>query len=433
MNLATLVLAAAAATLCADACAARGADPQQAMTLDLNTCPRPVWPAAALAAGVKGKTTVEARIGDTGRVTDARVAVSSGRADLDEAALAGIRSCLFRAVLAAGEAPTGWLKTQYVWVPGTAAKEIVDDALFADTRQRADDGDAIAQNQLGIWAERGTRDKADPAQAAAWYLLAAQAGNANAQNNLGVLYFRGKGVPLDRTQAVHWYEKAAEQGHGWAQANLVWAYENGSAVALDVDQATYWLTRSAEGGLAPSQVRLALLSMKHAASDGERSAAAAWLERAAAQHFVPAFYYLGRSFELGLGNAQDDALAAAWYRQALGRSDGRAEVALGMLIEAGRATAADGEDATALYAKAMQSRYPAAYYRYGLALKQRGELGVAAIVLLSGAEQGDCDATLEYVQARQALGTMLVSDGSAGDWDGRAEACRARPAVPVQL
>jgi TonB family protein len=429
-------LAAAACLLPLQASAARGADPQQVMGLDLSACPRPTYPAAALAQRAGGKSTVEVQIGDEGLVTEARVLTSSGRADLDDAALASIRRCVFHAVLATGQTPTGWLKMQYVWLPGDARNaEAQNQALFESTRRLAEAGDPVAQNRLGAWYERGIYGKADPAQAASWYRLAADSGNAIAQNNLGVLYARGVGVPLDKKQAAYWYEKAAAQGHGWAQANLAWMYQYGTAGELDADKALYWLTKSAEGGLAAAQVRLGVLSMERAASDEDRAAAATWFTRAAGQNYAAGHYYLGRSFELGLGNVQDPSQAAALYRKALDRSGGRAEIALGMLLEAGRAAAADHEAAAKLYQKAMQWRYPPAYYHYGLALEQRGEADLAVAVYRQGAELGDCDAVVKYVQLRPAQ--TAAGAAAAGKpeayWDQRAQWCKARPVLGPRL
>ncbi len=42
-----------------------------------------------------------------------------------------------------------------------------------------------------------------------WRPLAKQ-GNAKAQNNLGVMYYNGQGVPQDYAEAVKWWRKAAE-------------------------------------------------------------------------------------------------------------------------------------------------------------------------------------------------------------------------------
>ena len=45
----------------------------------------------------------------------------------------------------------------------------------------------------------------------------AEQGDALSQNNLGVMYDQGKGVPKDSQLAVKWYRKAAEQGYAFAQ------------------------------------------------------------------------------------------------------------------------------------------------------------------------------------------------------------------------
>lgn len=442
----SLAVAAIVFAPCAHARPERAPDAQQLLSIDLHACPRPAYPGAALARGAGGKTTVEVQIGEQGLVTEGRVSSSSGSADLDQAALAAVRRCVFHTLLAAGHTPTGWLKTQYVWIPGQARQAAArNQALFDSTTQRAAAGDALAQNRLGTWYQNGTYGSTDLAQAAHWYRLAADQGNAYAQNNLGVLYYRGAGVARDQTQAVYWYAKAAEQGHGWAQANLAWAYQFGSAGEKDIDKALHWLTEAAGGGLPAAQVRLGLLAMQRAGTDEARSAASAWLARAAAQQYPAGLYYLGRTFELGLGNAQDDAQAAALYRQALGRSDGRAETALGSLLETGRAGHADVDQAARLYQQAMHWRYPAAYSHYASVLAQRGEAPLARAVLREAAQMGDCDAALQYAQERtadaapagvsRAGGVLKDSAATAVDaaLDQRIAYCKARPAAGPQL
>lgn len=52
------------------------------------------------------------------------------------------------------------------------------------------------------------------------YRLAAEQGDAGAQNNLGLCYQKGFGVPKDYTEAVRWYRLAAEQGFSYAQLRL---------------------------------------------------------------------------------------------------------------------------------------------------------------------------------------------------------------------
>ena len=52
----------------------------------------------------------------------------------------------------------------------------------------------------------------DYAEAMKWFRLAADQGNAAAQNNLGVLYEEGQGVPQDYAVAMKWFSLSAAQG-----------------------------------------------------------------------------------------------------------------------------------------------------------------------------------------------------------------------------
>ena len=57
-----------------------------------------------------------------------------------------------------------------------------------------------------------------------WKPLAEQ-GYALAQNNLGVMYEKGQGVSQNYKTAVKWYTLAAEQGYAFAQSNLGQIYD----------------------------------------------------------------------------------------------------------------------------------------------------------------------------------------------------------------
>lgn len=61
---------------------------------------------------------------------------------------------------------------------------------------------------------------ADAGEAVKWYRQAADQGDVLAQFNLGVFYETGEGVSVDQEQAINWYRKAAQQGHADAQEAL---------------------------------------------------------------------------------------------------------------------------------------------------------------------------------------------------------------------
>jgi TPR repeat protein len=51
------------------------------------------------------------------------------------------------------------------------------------------------------------------AEAVKWYRLAAEQGDAGAQNNLGLMYVKGDGVPQNYVKAYVWWSVAAAQGN----------------------------------------------------------------------------------------------------------------------------------------------------------------------------------------------------------------------------
>ena len=73
----------------------------------------------------------------------------------------------------------------------------------------------------------------------------ADQGDAWAQNNLGLLYELGQGVPQDYAQAVKWYRLAADQDDAWAQNMLGGMYELGQGVPKDDVEAHKWHNLSA--------------------------------------------------------------------------------------------------------------------------------------------------------------------------------------------
>ena len=68
----------------------------------------------------------------------------------------------------------------------------------------------------------------------------AEEGNAVAQNNLGLMYHNGWGVPQDYKEAARLYRLAAEQGYADAQGNLGVMYVFGKGVTKDFVYAHMW-------------------------------------------------------------------------------------------------------------------------------------------------------------------------------------------------
>ena len=86
------------------------------------------------------------------------------------------------------------------------------DAAFALYRGFAEQGDAAAQNNLGILYEVGAAVAPDSAAAAAWYRRAAEQGLPMGQYNLGILYGTGPSAARDSVAAYAWLALAEARG-----------------------------------------------------------------------------------------------------------------------------------------------------------------------------------------------------------------------------
>lgn len=112
----------------------------------------------------------------------------------------------------------------------------------------AEQGNVVAQVNLGNLFMKGLGVRQNYGEAARWYRNAAEQNERLAQSKLGILYYYGLGVPKDPEEAARWFEKAARQGEPSAQTVLATLYAQGEGVQRDLAQAYYWYTLAAEQG-----------------------------------------------------------------------------------------------------------------------------------------------------------------------------------------
>ena len=86
-----------------------------AAVADFNSCAKPKYPQAALKAKHTGTVTLAFLIDESGTVADGKVKDSSGHADLDQAALDGIKLCKFAPGTKDGKPHQGWMHMKYIW------------------------------------------------------------------------------------------------------------------------------------------------------------------------------------------------------------------------------------------------------------------------------------------------------------------------------
>jgi uncharacterized protein len=118
-------------------------------------------------------------------------------------------------------------------------------------RPLADQGNAVAQFDLGFMYDNGRGVMQDYGEAMRWYRLAAEQGNALAQYNLGFMYANGHGVSPAYADAAKWYLLSAEQGYTWAEFYLGFFLANGQGVTKNFVLAHMWLSLAAVSRFNP--------------------------------------------------------------------------------------------------------------------------------------------------------------------------------------
>ena len=88
----------------------------------------------------------------------------------------------------------------------------------------------------------------DYSTAAREFTPLANQGDEVAQYNLGLMYYNGKGVPQDYAEAARLYRLAADQGYAKAQNNLAVMYEMGHGLKQDNVMAHMWYNLASANG-----------------------------------------------------------------------------------------------------------------------------------------------------------------------------------------
>ena len=122
---------------------------------------------------------------------------------------------------------------------------------LAAWRPLADQGNAVAQNGLGIMYLGGKGVTQNTSEALRYMSLSAASGSPLGQNNLGGLYRDGKGVTRDYAKAAQWFSAAAAQGSSAGMYNLGLMYETGQGMKTDLPRSYMWYALAADQGDAP--------------------------------------------------------------------------------------------------------------------------------------------------------------------------------------
>ncbi|PRA64705.1 hypothetical protein CQ065_12020 [Pseudomonas sp. MYb187] len=177
-------------------------------------------------------------------------------------------------------------------------------ALYADLRRQALEGNVAALNDLGwIWLN-GKYWRADPTLAGHLLRMAALQGSAPAWFNLGQQYYFGKGVQVAYASAAEYYQQAFERGLEEAAAALGDLFEEEVCDSdeqlwiVDLHQAYRWFLRGAQRGDARCRFEVGYRLLHGQTVGVDHKAGIYWLELAAVAGVMQAAEELAVHFSI---------------------------------------------------------------------------------------------------------------------------------------
>jgi uncharacterized protein len=116
--------------------------------------------------------------------------------------------------------------------------------------------DTVEQYNLAYQYATGEGKLQNYKKAYEWFLKSAAQGNAGAENWIGVLLNNGDGVKQDEKLANYWFERSADNGDAYGQYNIADRYYWGTGVNKDYTKAAKYLKKSAAQDHIEAQIKL---------------------------------------------------------------------------------------------------------------------------------------------------------------------------------
>ena len=250
----------------------------------------------------------------------------------------------------------------------TATTKPAGELSISELTSRANAGDPVAENELGIRYRLGGGVEKDPGKAIPWFRKAAQQGYAKAYFNLGAAYYNGDGVPINDGESCVWFTLAANAGDPSGreaiertrrelpqerivdcEALTASAYLRGEVVNRDLARAVQGFTKAANAGNGLACERLAYLYDRGLGVQQDKQQRFNWLKRSADFGYQPAIFELGMAYEAGDAVPKDLGRAKKLYERAARTGEPNALLALGNLYTEGRGVKADRQKAFMFY------------------------------------------------------------------------------------
>lgn len=249
-------------------------------------------------------------------------------------------------------------------------------ALMID---KANKGDEIAQNTVGVWYYTGKDSlRQDYKKALQYWALSAKQDNVDAISNMAMCYQLGRGTKKDSTMAVDLYMSALKKGsktiipqHETIVKNtgslfssllLKECYKDGIGTKKDIQKYVYYMEQAANKQDVTSQYELALYYLNNQQADK----AVTWFKKAAKQGEVGATYYYGYLMFNGQGMVQDKRGGIKLLQSAADKDFTMAYYQLGRIYYEGDGTDQDYKKAVDYLRKAAERNNYNAKWLLGL-------------------------------------------------------------------
>jgi TPR repeat protein len=254
-----------------------------------------------------------------------------------------------------------WLLICVVALPAAQrcaeASDVRGETKLAQVRARAEQGHVQEQIELAAAFMTGRGVEKDPAQAARWYLKAAEGGDPEAQNQVGYFYQTGIGVAQDLARATHWFQLSSSAGFVPAKVNLGVSYLQGLGVAKSAPMARDLFLEAEKKGSGRGATYLGVMAYFGIGGPVDRSEAEHWFEAGTKLHDPEAAYDLALlcTGQAGPGRSDsgrsDSGRAVELLRLAAGKGYVPALHSLGLLlVNHAELAQGDGEARAALEA-----------------------------------------------------------------------------------
>lgn len=239
---------------------------------------------------------------------------------------------------------------------------------------KANKGDAVAQNELGTWYYLGKNVKQDYKTALEWFSKSAKQDNAYGIANMAMCYQFGNGIKKDTVMALKLYKSAIKRGDEkvipkqeakikksgdlFAARLLMDCYKEGIGVKRDFKKAESYQLIIAKSGDAEQQFQYALACLNSKRS-GE---AAKWFKEASKSGRKEAIYYYGYLLFNGMGIEQDKVEGLKLMAKAASQGMIAADYQIGKAYYEGNGIKKDISSAKQLLSKAAAANKDAAWY-----------------------------------------------------------------------